>query len=405
MKNKTTITLVLLFLFSFILRALFLIYVAGLNAPLTGDMPAYHNGAVSFLEGKGLMEGGAERGPFLSILLVGIYSLTGSDPAAARWLLVVISAVTVPLVFILTRLLFPGKNSAALWAAVIWAFYPPSIFFSAQVLTETTSAFLSVICMWAFLSAAAGRRLGQALGLGLLLGFMSLNRSTFFLFPFSLFVVQYILKRFIKINSCLSARQWLVVLISFLLVLSPWVIRNYRIYRVFIPGEYRIGTMLHMCNWNLEHPVTQSGGYYKEPDGGAQYEKLSTLQAERLKVQVVIAEVRRNWRCLPKVIFMRAVNFWNFRPDPYDKNWTRNDWIMLLIGLPVAVSFLLSFREFPWAEDWMLLFMIFYTFIFVLPFWGTPRFRFPIDPFIIMRAGIGLTWLLSKIRLRRLSNL
>jgi hypothetical protein len=91
-----------------------------------------------------------------------------------------------------------------------------------------------------------------------------------------------------------------------------------------------------------------------------------------------------------EALFHRAVNFWTPRPDPYDSTWTANDWVMSLIWFPTLLFSVVSFQRASWKIDWPLLAVIGYAFLVTLPFWGTPRFRFPVDPLIILRALVGV---------------
>jgi hypothetical protein len=42
-----------------------------------------------------------------------------------------------------------------------------------------------------------------------------------------------------------------------------------------------------------------------------------------------------------------------------------------------------------------------YAFLVTLPFWGTPRFRFPVDPLIILRALVGAEVTVGAVFARR----
>jgi hypothetical protein len=58
----------------------------------------------------------------------------------------------------------------------------------------------------------------------------------------------------------------------------------------------------------------------------------------------------------------------------------------------------------PWQADWPSLAVIAYAFLVTLPFWGTPRFRFPVDPLIILRALVGVDASVGAARARLLGR-
>ena len=105
--------------------------------------------------------------------------------------------------------------------------------------------------------------------------------------------------------------------------------------------------------------------------------------------------IKSNWFLLPKPLVNRFKNFWTARPDPYDNNWTVSDWIMTLIWVPTFTLFLVALFKNPLKNTWPLLLIVGYASITVLPFWGIPRFRFPVDSLVIVMATIGIIALCS----------
>ena len=72
---------------------------------------------------------------------------------------------------------------------------------------------------------------------------------------------------------------------------------------------------------------------------------------------------------------------------------------MLFIWIPILILYFFSFKIWSWKNDWLLTLFIIYCMICTLPFWGAPRFRFPIDPFIIFRSITGIIILLKNNRM------
>jgi len=231
-----------------------------------------------------------------------------------------------------------------------------------------------------------------------------LNRSSFVLLPFFMLGVQLLLQR-AGAEMRLDRRQWLLAFVAVALVLSPWVVRNYLVHGVFMPGESRAGYVLYISNGTLNDPKIQAGKYFKNPDA-AWVGSQGATEAETgaMLRRLVIDEIKNNWRLLPRPLFNRAKNFWTTRPDPYDPTWTRNDWIMLFVWAPVLVFFVTSSFVHSWKENWPALAVVLYVFLITLAFWGTPRFRFPVDPILITAAAAGfveaLRWAASAVQRR-----
>jgi len=381
-----------LFLLSLVLRAAFLLFVTGVDTPLGGDEPDYHRIAVSFLAGTGWQSGGrwSYRPPLISGQLVALYAVVGPNTHAARWLMVLISSLASPALFLVALKLLPDRFWAAVSAGVVWAIYPPSIFWSGYVLTENMAVLLSVVSLGAFLgTSTTTRRCWPAAVTGLLWGLSTLNRSVHLLLPLALLGIQIVLSHLGDLPWRWSWRHWLIGLAAFLMTLLPWTVRNYQIHGVIMPTTSGTGWMMMMCNATLDHPAVQDGLYYKKPEHIAIMSEAATeVEWDQIGRELALNEIQQHWRLLPKAVFSRAVNFWIPRRKFWSPTWSTSNLVMLMLWVPILALFALSFRIWSWRSDWPALVMIIYAFVFTLPFWGIQRFRFPVDPFIILRAMV-----------------
>lgn len=374
-------------------------FVWGVDAPLIGDEPAYHGYATSFVEGDGWTYSGSRsaRSPLLPLQLVAIYSLVGPETGVARWYMAGVSATMAALVFLLARLLYAQRRSVAFLAAMAWALYPPAIWYASRIFTESMAAVLVVAGVAAYVSAARSRSPWLALLTGVIWGLGVMNRSSFLLLPLALLFVQILLHR-ARPSVRWESRQWLVALVAVVLVMAPWTVRNYLIHGVFLPTESRSGYALLLTNGMLDHPVVRSGGYTKDHLGqlkGLIGEGESEVARDNIMRGLAIDAIKRDWRLLPRAVLYRARNFWSTRPDSFDPNWTFNDTVMLLVWAPALLFFLTSSFLRSWRQNWPALTVVMYVFLMTLPFWGTPRFRFPVDAIIIIGAAVGFAEFIS----------
>ena len=392
-RQRTRWTLLALLGMSFVLRAAFLVVVSGVGAPLEGDERSYHSIAASFAGGHGWVDFDgllSYRPPFTPLLLAGPYLLAGPDPTVARWTMVVVSSLTAPLLFLVARQLAHGRTDVALVAAGAWAFYPPSIFYASLILTESSAALLLVGGLGAFLWAARSPSRGPVLLTGAIWALIGLNRPVYLLLPLFLLGAQVAVARFGVPSWRWSWSRWALGLAAFVLVMMPWTVRNYVEHGAFIPGSSNGGWVLLISNGTLSHPDVQAGKYYKSTEAKQiVIEAPSEAAMYRRTMRAAIDSITEDWRLLPRPLANRAINFWTPRPDPFDAMWTRNDWIMLFVWGSALLFFLVSFRVIAWRHTWPALAMILYAFLTTLLFWGTPRFRFPVDAIIVILAGVG----------------
>lgn len=397
--KQTLKILILLFALGFLLRAAALVFYFGTNSPLEGDSIDYHNIAVSFLEGRGWQANGAYsyRSPLISLQLAAIYAVAGPSIALARWSMVFVSALIAPALFLVAQTLLRGKQRIAFLVALAWCFYPPAIWYGAQVMTENMAALLMVLGLGSYLWAAKSKRWEYALAAGALWGLAVLNRAFFVFLPLAL-LLSYVIPARLG-GWRWNWKQWAIALAALVAVLTPWTMRNYIVHGAFIPTTTQGAFYLGVTNGSLGHPDVQAGKYYKNPELYALIQGQPEAKWGAIGAKFAKDHLGENLDKLPKVLFNRAKNFWTPRPDPYDPLLTRNDLIMYLVWTPILLLFVLSFARYSWREDLPSLIMIGYAFAITVVFWGTPRFRFPVDALIMIRAmggAMGMAMWLEK---------
>jgi 4-amino-4-deoxy-L-arabinose transferase-like glycosyltransferase len=201
--------------------------------PVTqGDSPVYDQLAWNLAQGKGYVYGPEHATPlphmvfpplypfFLGLL----YLLFGHTPEAGRLAQVALNLATCLLLYRTARRLLdlPG----AVLAAALLALSPSFLASPSFILTETLATFL--VAAWAYATVrwwSEGTLLGATLS-GLTMGLATLCRPITVLFPVALAGVLLLGWWFVRWRP-VSREGALVFLAVFLVVLSPWMVRNY----------------------------------------------------------------------------------------------------------------------------------------------------------------------------------
>ncbi len=401
---RATVVVTLL-LIGLVLRGGFFVATRGDAPGFEGDELQYHSIAISGLAGEGWKTHQgyqSYRPPLLPGLMAGVYSIVGPEPRAVRWLLVVIAALTAPLLFLVGPKWFGLKPFTALLAALWWTIYPTSIFYGPMILTESIAVFGVVLAAGLYIQAARDQSLPGAIVTGLVWGLVALTRPNLAFLPLFLVLIGS-LGRPILGNRSFSIPQAAAAFAVFMIVLTPWTLRNYRIHGVFMPATTMGGILMPMCNVNLDDPKIRAGGYRPYPEAEALYE-LPESEWQETGIGMTKAALAENWPKLFVPVLNRALNFWSFRPNPFDPRISRNDMILAVFWLPILAFFLLFLVRCSWLEHWQILIIIAYTFAMTLPFWGSPRFRYPVDALILVQAGLALDSLGWKLVPERVSR-
>lgn len=378
-----------LFLFALLLRLLFVGLFLDIDRPLSGDEGAYHGQGIAFANWEYKHNG--ERPPILGLTLAFFYRFFGEDPSVGRLVNILISALSVP-ALLWVSFAISRSRYVAVGLSLIWAVYPPSIWYSGWILTETFSSLLVLLYLGAVFTFSGRPTLARSLLLGAMGGLLILNRSVFIFLPFVVLTAHLVAQRFSLVPRC-SPFKYMVSLVVFAAVISPWVWGNYDTYSKFIPHSTQGGSLLLMSNGNLRHPEIQAGKYFKDPNLLKQVSNMNPdndAEIDSISRSIAINAVMEDPRLLPKPLVNRFRNFWTARPDPYDPLWTFNDTIMAVIWMPALIMALVGIFCIRLERTWPMLLFLIYSSLMVLPFWGIPRFRFPVDHIVMLMACYGV---------------
>ena len=195
----------------------------------------------------------SHRAPAYPVFLALIYAVTGIVPErllAARLIQAVVGAALAPLTWLLGRRMGLADKSSAIGAAVIAA-YPLLCIYPTTLLTENLYIPLFVLSLWALLRAGDVGRARDYVLAGLLLGVTALTRSIV-----SLFVPLAALRVWLLVQPRRSGlRLAILLLVSFLAVVTPWSVRNTLLHGEFCFIETSLGYNLYMGY----HPINDGG--------------------------------------------------------------------------------------------------------------------------------------------------
>ncbi len=214
-----------------------------------GDSETYWVLGESIARGETYEYGSPERRcmrtPGYPAMLAPLFVIARQEPSvfSARMVGALLGTLVVGGVYWLTYLLFDGP--AALIAATMAALYPGAIAMSALVLTETpfSALMLLQLILWTYgwQSENKTRSAACLLGAGLVAGLATLVRPSWLLFvPFALVVALAFTSD--RRRHAVSA---LFLLVGLVVAMTPWWVRNARLYGRFVPTTLQVGASLY----------------------------------------------------------------------------------------------------------------------------------------------------------------
>lgn len=356
----------------------------------------------------------AYRPPLYPLLLVPCVSLEnyrpGAPTAAIAALHLLLGLATVQLVLWLGRAWCRTCGLREGWAALAALLVlcdPILLNQSTLIMTETLSTFLAVLALAALTRASQTDSPGFAFVAGGVLGLAALSRPTFLLWAF-----------FVIIGLIFTARSrgrgllnGAILLLATVLVLAPWVIRNYsslgRPIVATTHGGYTLllGNNPDFYDW-LRSPT---GAVWKSDAFDREVNRRRNITApgdEAQNDRNEYAEAGQNIAEQP-VMFLRACAFrllslWGIVPNQVDTLTAR---LRYPVAVWYGVEFLLALagicalRKRVWQAPWLwgLLLAISFTMVHTI-YWSNLRMRAPLMPFVALLASVGVAWIFSKFR-------
>lgn len=180
----------------------------------------------------------AYRNPIYPTFLGVIFATIGEDPIAVGVVQSIIDTLTCFLVFLFALQLL-NRPKAALVAAWMYALYPPSIGSVAVPMPETLATFFTLVAAYLLIKAIGNEARAYTLA-GAMMGVLILLRPAMLLFPLAVIIMLLAARH--------RTRGWLlngtVYMCAAVLVITPWTIRNYRVFHTFIPIATQTGNAL-----------------------------------------------------------------------------------------------------------------------------------------------------------------
>lgn len=384
-----------------LIRVVFVL-VNGSNMFL-GDLDKFDNDDVKYirsgmvlLEENKLIYNNPEQstafiGPVLPIMLAIVFAVFGSDMSgimAFQLLQAVIGTLSVWLIYILGRNIF--NNKTGMIAAAIYALEPCAIRNTGYILTETVFTFLLLLMAVAALKALENKSVINYTVLGIIWAVASMLKSAIGLF----FGVIFIVMIFYKYKPKEIIRYSLITCSVFIVVMSPWWVRNYAQFDKFIPFTASSGNpmILGTFLYNNVDP-TDLRGY---THGDTEFEQ-NAIEMNVAKERMSRKFKEEFWQYAYWYTIGKTIFFWK---DPfYWKKQPLNsmDYIIFpavylihytLLILGILGIILCLIKDFKKAI--LPLGIISYMNLIHLPFFVMSRYSFPVMTIMIIMGAYGI---------------
>ncbi len=356
------------------------------------DSTYYNSLAENIVAGKGFSEQGkltTFKEPFYPYFLASVYYIFGENYTVVKVIQAVLGALTCVIIFLIAKRLFDTK--AAIISALISCFYPAFIKTTELMLTENLYTFLLILVVFFLLKYVQDGGYENLAFCGAALGVAALTRSVVVLLPF--FILFLLGKLFVSkvcgIKRCVISM--IVFLVLFILSIAPWTVRNWKVTHRFIPISTTLGVGLYSSY------LPKEGKLYGFTARDKVVEESELIRSEPIQSDYLTRETLKYIKNHPihvlKLELLKTVYFWSVFDWEIIGNGVYNFMYVFIMPFLVFGIFVNSKR----FNDLLPIYLpILYSFFISLVFYGSPRFRLPIEPYIIIIAASGIVCFMQR---------
>lgn len=321
--------------------------------------------------------------PFAAVIMAVFLKVSGAGLLALRLFLALISSILIYIVAKFTKL-FSENPIAPVLAGAIVAVYPFFIFYSSLILSESIFTLISMGYFYYVFKAAKD----DWVYLGVLSGLGYLTRPTLLFFYPIIWIWLMVVGKF-------SAKRIALIITLTMVVISPWLVRNYKHFDTVVIATASTGHVL----WEGNNPWNKTGGV-AQPDWKYLDDMplhLTELERDKWKKRQAIEYISSN----PLNFFVDSLKkfsrFWHLWPNNARYNQGVYFWLSLLSFGPIlagAIAGLWLLRNHWRTMGLLWLFFAYYTLLHMVTI-GSIRYRLPLEPLLIVLASCSFTQLME----------
>ena len=190
------------------------------------------------------------REPGYPMVLAAVFTVLGPDFRLVQVANIIFAVVVAYLMTRIGRTLSTSRI-VILGSPLLFLFHPETLIAESRGGVEILFCLLLTVYILAVSRAVrTGRWLDYVIS-GAMLGLAVVVRSTPILFPFGLLVYLLVVER----RRGAACRNVALMVIAMFVILSPWVIRNYRLTSQFVPTASVLGVSAHAGLYLSTHPI------------------------------------------------------------------------------------------------------------------------------------------------------
>lgn len=327
--------------------------------------------------------------PGLPFVMAGFMSIFGKwgGITAFRVFQVVLQSLSLYLIFLIGRRLFNSKVGVI--SLILSALYLPNIWTPNILLTEVIFHFLLLLLVYITIYAVECNKLSYYISGGIVLGITGLFRPTIGAYPIIVLILwiynKYTFKDMVKLT--------IIVTTVFALVMSPWIIRNYKTFNRFIPFTLSSGNPLIQGSY-IDYNEEIDFYPWENVDDRVEQEK---YYKENFKYRFKHYMVKRPLAYTKWYLLDKSIELWKY-PFYWGQIYSIKfsyieiyHALLLVIGAMGMAKIYVGYKEKKYKSTALILFQIFAYFTIIhIPYVTFSRYSYPLIWIFIIGTSVVL---------------
>lgn len=369
--------------------------------PFAGDQYAYDRLAVSLWQRHEFAwkegEPTAYVTPLYPLFLSGIYAVFGHSHIWAKVFQAFLGVFTCLIIYLISREIF-GK-AVALLAFFLAAVHHFFISYGILLNSENLFIFLVALNILSLVKFCKNPSYTYAVFFGISAALAALTRSAYLFFPFMAITCLCFMLRRIGVAKARMAAYTLCIIACAALPMSIWTIRNYLVFKAFIPVGTEAGVVLYSSYNPKDGKVFDKCA---QDEITWKYAELSEVEGSRFLLRHAFLSIKRCpsklYKYIPlKLMYFFSVFDWHaFKEAACVYNFST---AFILPFAFVGIIFALRMKPFLPGSLMILLPVVYFVFI-TIAIMGVPRTRMPVEPYLIIFAAFFMHHAYSAARIK-----
>jgi 4-amino-4-deoxy-L-arabinose transferase-like glycosyltransferase len=352
------------------------------------------------------------REPGYPILLAGIYSIFGNDFAVVKLANMLMAFAVAWLMIYLCREVSQNQVMI-LGPPALFLFHPAILIAESRGGIEILYTLFLALFMCTLFAAVKSNRVWYYVASGGVLGLTLLVRSVLLLFPLFVLAYLFLFERQRNRTALILLRNVALMIVAMLAVLSPWIIRNYRLTGKFVPTASVVGVSAQAGEYVLTHEpgdryqldgeaaaernaLARELGYpFKEGYYQYFYAAKDELKFSNYLLGRVAGDYSRSPKLFVRVLLTNVIYFW------FGGKTGGSVKLNLAVQLPflilAGIGIFLSVRNGQLKVVAPMILLIVYSMAISAPILAQARYSVPLVPYVAVLACIPLLTLWKMV--------